>query len=292
MAKQSYGIPYTLDSSYMDMEIQIQSKDGIGARSLPIKNILLVLFAIVSAMFLTSRTFIARGTIVHKIIFLALWAALCGLLLVSGKTKMLGIEKLISVMNYFQPGGRFVNTRSRAKAANFASITGFVDVTKDGVIQYLDGSRGMLFDIVGNGSVLLFEDHRNAIIDRVDTHYRKMRPNSTYHFVTIKQPQLVDSQIKALDDKYGSLTCEDADLTAMYRTNRYVLSNVIGSSFKSLHQYLLLQAPNDEELDLALNILISEVENSSLMFKRVVQLPESDIADFYQYMNGARKEFV
>ena len=75
-------------------------------------------------------------------------------------------------------------------------------------------------------------------------------------------------------------------------SNRYVLSNVIGSSFKSLHQYLLLQAPNDEELNLALNVLISEVENSSLMFKRVVQLPVDDIAEFYQYMDGARKEFI
>lgn len=292
MAKQSYGIPYTLDSSYMDMEITIQSKDGIGFRSLPIKNIMLVLFAVVSAMFMVSRTFISRGTLLHKAVFLVLWMALCALLLVSGKTKLLGIEKLLSVMSYFQPGGRYINTRSRSKAADFVNITGFVDVTEDGVIKYLDGSRGMLFDIVGNGSILLFEDHRNAIIDRVDTHYRKMRPGSTYHFVTIKQPQLVESQIEALDSKYSALTCEDADLTAVYRTNRYVLSNVIGSSFKSLHQYLLLQAPNDEELNLALNVLVSEVENSSLMFKRVVQLPVDDIAEFYQYMDGARKEFI
>ncbi|NDO52036.1 hypothetical protein FMM75_22605 [Lachnospiraceae bacterium MD335] len=65
MAKDYYGIPYALDSSYLDMEITIQNNDGIGIRPFPIKNILLVFAAITSCMIMLSKTFIASGSIIR-----------------------------------------------------------------------------------------------------------------------------------------------------------------------------------------------------------------------------------
>lgn len=291
MARLNYGIPYPLDSSYMDMEISIKADNGLGFRPFAVKNILLMLVGILSCFLILNKTFVARGTIIHKGIFVLLWIWLCCMLLISDKTKQLGLQKIGSVINYLQPDNRYVNTRMQSKAADFMSICGISNIEDNGLIRYSDGSFGLSFDIIGNGSILLFEAHKNAIIDRVDTHYRKIRPDSTYHFLTVKEPQRVELQIHALDEKKQNLTTEDADLLAMIATNRYVLSDIIGSSFKSLHQYMLLQAPNEEVLNLALNILISEVENSSLMFKHVVQLEKEDAEALFRSVYGSRKEF-
>lgn len=289
--KKSYGIPYSLQSSYMDMEISIKTKDNIAASPMPIRNILLILAGIISCFLLISKTFISRGTFPQKAVFCIIWIILCGLLLTSSKTKQLGLHRLISGINYMNPASRFVNTRRGSSACGFAGVAGFTHMDPDtGVLYYLDGSRGMLFDVVGNGSALLFESHKEAIIDRVDAHFRKMRPGTCYQFVTVKRPQEVDEQLESLALRQKSLTCQDDDLTAMAETERFVLSRIVGSTYKSLHQYMLLQAKNDEELKLAFNILQSEVENSTLMFRRmtVLGVPDSEkfFASIYSGMRG------
>ena len=119
MAKDYYGIPYSLDSSYLDMEITIQNNDGIGLRPFPIKNILLVFVAITSCMVMLSKTFIASGSFIQKGIFMAVWGSLCFVLLMIGRTKQIGLEKIISLLGYIQPGSRLVSTRSMSPASPF-----------------------------------------------------------------------------------------------------------------------------------------------------------------------------
>ena len=291
MAKNVYNIPYSLDSSYLDMEITVQNDEGIGIRPFPIKNILLVLLAIISCFVLVTKTFINRGNIVQKIIFVLLWGILCYLLLIADKTKEMGITRIFSFFSYMNGKNRYVNTRRQSSATDFMSVCGMESISKDGLIHYVDGSVGLLFDIVGNGSILLFESHKQAIIDRVDTYWRKVRSECTHQFVTIKEPQNVASQIEAIDHKKKRLSTNDPDLVAMVRTNRWVLTDIIGSSFKSIHQYMILQASDEENLNLALNVLVSEVENSGLMFKHVTQLEQKETENFFRYIYGSKKEY-
>lgn len=285
MAKNRYGIPYALESSYLDMEIAIQTNSGIGFRPFPIRNILMVLFGIVSCFIILSKTFVAYGTFEQKAIFVILWGLLCFMLLTSSRTKQLGIERIISVINYLQPDHRFVTTRSMSNANPFIQICGITNID-NGTIYYADGSLGQIFDIIGNGSVLLFEDHKNAIIDRVDTHYRKMRPKTTYQFVTVTESQDVYLQLASLHKKKENLTVDDPDLNAMIDTDKYVLENIVGQSFKSLHQYLIIQAPNKDEMDIALNIFWDEVDSSSQMFKYAEQLDDKEIITFMKGIYG------
>lgn len=286
MAKRVYGIPYSLDSSYLDMEIAIQSKDGIGMRPFPIKNILLGLFGIVTCFILLSKTFIAEGTFNQKVIFVIIWACLCFLLLTINKTKQLGVEKIVSLLNYMQAGSRYVNTRTMAGANPFIQITGFYDIDENGTIRYCDGSLGQVFDIIGNGSVLLFDEHKRMIIDRVDAHYRKIRPNTTYHYVTAKEPQNVYIQASYLAQKKAQLTVNDPDLNAMVDTNMHILKDIVGNSYKSLHQYLIIQAKNQEDLNLALSVFWSEVKTSAHMFKFAEQLNREEVIDFMKNIYG------
>lgn len=291
MAKQSYGIPYPLDSTYMDMEIAIQNNDGIGAKPFPIKNILLFLLGVVSCFLIVSNTFISRGNVVQKGIFVVLWAILCLLLLTTNRQKQLGVEKITSLITFLQADNRFVSTRGNDNANNMFKICGIEDVSKEGLIKYTDGTYGLIFDVIGNASILLFDDHKNAVIDRVDNHYRKMKPNVTYQFITRKEPQNVYLQVASFDERQSEMTCKDADLTAMFETNKYVMANLVGHSFKSIHQYLIIQAPTEEELNLALNVFYGEVENSELMFKFSEQLDKDAAKRILTDIYGTRKEF-
>ena len=276
--KQSYGIPISLDASYLDMQIKIQhDSSGLGMRPVSIKDLLLVLAGIVSGFLIVSETFVSKGSFAQKGIFVVFWIMLCALLLIPSKTKMIGLEKMVSVLNYYSPGNRRVSTRKAASAGNMVRITGFMEMDPDtGILRYADGTFGMLFDVVGNASALLFDSHKEAIIDRVDAHYRKMRPGITYHFITRKQPQEVTEQMAVLDQREKVLDTKDPDLIAMAETERYVLKSVIGDKCKSLHQYLLMQAPNEEELRLGYQVLSSEIENSTLMVKRMILLGVED----------------
>ncbi len=291
MAKQRYGIPYSLDASYMDMEIAIQANNGIGAKPFPIKTILLVLFGVVSCFLIISKTDVSRGNLLQKGIFIVLWAALCLLLLTTNRQKQLGVEKIMSLGNYLQPDNRFVSTRANDNANNMIKICGFDVIEDEGLIKYTDNTYGLCFDVVGNASILLFDDHKNSIIDRVDSHYRKMKPNVSYQFITRKEPQNVYLQVASIGERQSEMTCEDADLTAMFETEKYVLANLVGHSFKSLHQYLIIQAPNEEELNLALNVFYGETENSELMFKYAEQMYKDDTLKLFTDVYGTRKEF-
>jgi hypothetical protein len=275
----------------MDMEITLQTSGGIGMKPLPIKNILLVLFGVVSCFLMLTKTDFSRGNILHKAIFVLVWAGLCFLLLRTNKMKQLGVEKISSIGNYIQPDSRFVSVRASDNANNMVKICGFDQIGEDGMIKYTDKSYGVIFDIIGNASILLFDDHKNAILDRVDNHYRKIRPNVTYQFITRKEPQNIFLQVASLEERYNELTCEDPDLTEVFETEKHILSNLVGHSFKSLHQYLIIQAPNEEELNLSLNIFYGEVENSELMFKYHELLDKEEALRVFTDIYGTRKEY-
>lgn len=283
MAKKSYGIPYSLnDSSYLDLPITIKTEDGISARPITIKSLLIILGGIMGGFLAITKTFVSRGTVGEKVLFAILWAILCGFLLTTTKTREYGYHRLWNLYKYLSPGNRFVSTRRASPAYNMAAFTGFAEMDpRTGVIKYADGTVGMIFDVIGTASYLLFDAHKEAIIDRVDAHYRKMLPGTTYHFVTVKRPQEVDEQVRSLDAREDRLTVSDPDLTAMLESERGILRRYVGSKCKSLHQYMILQAKNEEELSLAFKVLQSEVENSSLMFRRVVRLGVPEAQQFF-----------
>ena len=60
-----------------------------------------------------------------------------------------------------------------------------------------------------------------------------------------------------------------------------VLRDYVGHEFKSLHQYMLIKSENKEALMAAVNILQSEVENSSLMIKQCVPLEYEEVVEMY-----------
>ena len=53
--KESYKIPTSIDESYMNMEITLKNKEGIGLKPLPIGFILIWICSILAAVFLVAN---------------------------------------------------------------------------------------------------------------------------------------------------------------------------------------------------------------------------------------------
>lgn len=277
MAKQYYKIPYGLDSSYGDMVIAIQGKSGMGMRPLPVKIILSYLGSAMACWFCLTSTFISGGTAIHKGLFITLWIMLTMVLLKNDPTNRMQIEIIPSLFRYMKKSNRLVITRSTANAAPFYHLSNIKSIGRNGLITFVDGSYGYMYRVIGSASVLLFDADKNAILNQVDGFYRKMQPDVNLIFITTKASQTTYKQINALKRRYDAMQYRDPELMELAEEQFRCLKEYVGDGFKSIHQYMILKADNKELLSMAKNTLQSEVEKSTMMFKRCVAMRYDDI---------------
>lgn len=280
MAKQSYKIPDSLDKSFADTEISLQSDGGVGVRPMPIGYILCYVMSAILWFFMIAKTFVASGGPLGIILFSILWWALTFVLLKRDKTGIPQASLVVSMLNYLPKPMRYVTTRNSSKATDFYNIAGIQSIdANSGFIKFIDGSCGFMYRVVGTGSVLLFDADKNAILDRCDAFYRKMKSDTEIIYITCKEPQKIYRQLEACKKRYKNLKVRDNDLEALADMNYKYLRNEVGTNYRSIHQYMILKAENAEALKVAKNILLSECENSQLVFKQCTALFDEDIYD-------------
>lgn len=280
MMKESYRIPADLDSNYGDMEIALQTKDGMGLKPLPIKVILSYIGSLVVLFWLCTHSFIGNGSLFQIILFCLLWLGLTFVLTSYDTTRRMKVQMIPTLLDYIPKANRNVIVRKNRPANDFLNIVKVKKINENGLIEYGDDTYAYLYRITGSASILLFEDDKEAIVSRVDSFFRKIGTNCDVNFITVKEPQQVYRQIAALKRKYDKLSLKDPELVSIAEDQFDTLQNYVGSSFKSIHQYLLLKADNREALTQNKNILQAEIENSTRMFKQCVPLYEEDINAF------------
>lgn len=277
MAKQVYKIPIDLDQSFGNMEIAIQSNGGLGVKPLPVKVILAYVVSAIMLFYLCSQTALSMSPY-YWVPFSLCWIIATILLARYDRTKRLQAQMIPSLFGYISKTARNIIVRRDCKANGFISICGIKDIDKEtGLVSYEDGTYAFFYRVVGSASILLFDEDRDAIISRVDSFYRKLGTECEIGFVTSKEAQKVYRQIANLKRCYDNLDCDDEDLKMLAEEQFYVLKNDIGGSFRSIHQYMFIKADNKEMLVKNKNVVQSEVENSSLMFKQCIALGAKDV---------------
>lgn len=277
MAKQSYKIPADLNQSYGNMEIAIQSKNGIGAKPLPIAVILTYVGSLVLLFYVCTHTLIKYGTVIQIGLFIVLWLAMTLVLARYDKTKRMQAQLIPTLLGYIPSAARNVITRTSSLANDFYSIAKIDSIDDNCVVNYSDGTYGLWYMVVGSASKLLFDDDRDAILNRVDSFYRKIGTEVESIFITLKESQKVTQQLSNLEKRCDNLVVQDSDLLLIANEQRVILKDYVGGSFKSIHQYLIIKADNKEALIHSKNVIQSEVENSSLMLKQCIPLLREDI---------------
>lgn len=277
MAKSSYKIPYGLNASYADMEIAVRTDDGLGFKPLPLKIILVYLAGIVGCIWMIMRSYVRYGTIPEKILFAVIWAMFLLLLCKYDDTQRMQFSLVPTLFYYLPRSARVVMTRRSSSVNGFYAVAGIKNVTDRGLISWADGTYGFMYRVIGSASILLFKDDQKAILDRVEAYYKKVSPEYEHIWITVKSSQAVYKQVAALTDLYKDLEETDEDLKNLLEEQFDTLKSYVGGSFRSIHQYLVLKADNQEVLNQAKAVLESEINNSDRMIKRCVPLHRQDI---------------
>lgn len=278
MSKRSYKIPTDLNQSVLDMEITLQSGDGIGPRPMPIKVIFFALISGLLCFWLTMNTFIRRGPVWAVGLFVVVWLLLTILLMRYDGTKQMYAQMIPSLLGYMPKSARYVITRKNSRANDFYSIANIQSVDeKFGRVNFADGTCGYFYRVAGSASVLLFDDDKSAILDRVDSFYRKISTDVEIIYITVKEPQRVQKQVAHVVDRWRKQRVKDFELQALAQEQMDILKERVGGTSRSIHQYMILRGDDFEKLTVAKNILQSEVENSSLMIKQCTPLYGKDI---------------
>lgn len=281
MAKDSYKIPANLADGYTSMDISLSTRDGSVTRMVSLKNVLIWGGSLVLYMYCLMKTFVSAGTLPQKILFTVLWILFTIVLGKPTKTGRLQGSLALTLFSYLPKKNRNVITRGNAQAIPFGSILSIESIDENGIITWYDKTVGVVYQVVGSASILLFESDRDAILNRVDSFYRKIGTDVEISFVTSKESQKVYYQLAHLKRLYDKLEARDEDLLNLMEERFSILKDDVGDSFKSIHQYCVLKADNKEALQQAINVFQSEVENSSLMVKRCLRLKKpEDVQNF------------
>ena len=273
----SYKIPTDLNQNFGDMEIALQSKSGMGARPLPVRMILIYVASILALFLICTKSFLSVSP-GFWIPFAICWIIATFLLTKTDKTKRMYMQSIPALLSYIPKRARRVVVRKDRKANDFIGICGIDSLNTDtGVVKYTDGTYGLFYRVVGSASILLFDEDRVAIIDRVDAFWRKIGTECEIQFITTKEAQKIYKQMANLGRRYDNLESRDPDMNIVFEEQFQVLKNDIGGAFKSIHQYMLIKADNEEMLVKNRNVIESEFENSTLMFKQCIQLDYNDL---------------
>ena len=259
----SYKIPTDLNQNFGDMEIALQSKSGMGARPLPVRMILIYVASILALFLICTKSFLSVSP-GFWIPFAICWIIATFLLTKTDKTKRMYMQSIPALLSYIPKRARRVVVRKDRKANDFIGICG---------IDSLNTDTG----VVGSASILLFDEDRVAIIDRVDAFWRKIGTECEIQFITTKEAQKIYKQMANLGRRYDNLESRDPDMNIVFEEQFQVLKNDIGGAFKSIHQYMLIKADNEEMLVKNRNVIESEFENSTLMFKQCIPLDYNDL---------------
>lgn len=281
MAKNSYKIPSSMDRSFLDHEIII-SGFGWQAKPLALKVVLFWVGSIFGLFWVLSSTFIKDASFGSQFLLVVWWLLATGFLGSYSQTKELRFSSLSALMEYLPKSGRRVVTRTSSNPSSFYSIAGIDNIDDDGMIQWGDGSVGQAYLVVGTSSVLLFAQDKEAILNRVDNFYRKVDTTAELIWLTTKEPQRVLRPLAHLERRNRNLETRDPELVELLHEQFSVLTDKVGGSFNSIHQYLVIKADNYEALKRAHVIVCSEREDSALMLKQLTILDREDAIEMFR----------
>lgn len=293
MAKQRFKIPTTLDVSYFDMEFNLKSKNGVGFNNpLSAKVILFTLMAGFGWFYLVFQTFIGSGGLPIIIGFSIAYLILAVLLIKADKTNRTGLELVLSAINYIPKSGRYVPVRMSDNVHPLQQLTNLSNIDpEDGRLTFKDGSTGHVYHVVGTASALMFDGDKQAIIDKVDSFYRKLPVDVEIIYDTVYEGHVVDEQMASVKQDKMNLKVKSKGLNALLKEQHDILKYAINNhqGLTSLHQYLIVRAPNESALREFENLLVGDVEGDGLMFRLAKTLNYDEAQRYYKSLiNGTK----
>lgn len=304
MAKDVYSIPFDLNKTQMDRQFQLQSKkNGIKFTKKPITMMTLVVWiaAILILMYAEMSSFIGQGSIFGGILFAIGFATFAYLMGRQDETHRYGYQVVPLYIQYVLKKARdltLIRNTPLAKARRFFGVKHIEKKgIESGVIQMIDNRYARLYQVVGNASLMLFDEDANHVLDKTARFYKSIPECADIIFDTASEPQRVDEQLEECEYR-RSLVYDDL-LVALYDEQEYLLKEAVGGykdetamivedadksdeGHIATHQYMMIIGDTKQDLYEAESLAYDDMNRSGYMFKYIKPLDYDEVVKYYK----------
>lgn len=249
--RTKFSLPHSLDTSFLDVGVMLASaNNGIQLkRQITVRVLLIFVAGIFLYMFLIFQTGLGKGGFLGVIWWTLGYFWILVLLALPTETKQVGLALLMPMYRYIQSDTRKIETRSISPAEKVRSLVGIEGIVKSsGKVVFTTGEVGFVAEVVGNASILMFDDDQNTVLTDTRNFYRKLTPNVSIIIDSVTEPQRVQNQVAIAMQRQDNMQLKSPSLQALMNAQVSVLSEYVGAEFKSLHQYMVVRATNNDAL--------------------------------------------
>lgn len=266
-SKTTYKVPVPINRSFLDHRIMLGNTGG----QISLASVLAFIASLMVLFFILSMSTFDKSPLWMKVAFVVVWAVMSFVACRDTKRDELALMMTPSALSFLSRKNRRVMVRSDSNPYPFMKLTGVENITDAGDIEFLDGSYGRCYQMVGSASRLLFPADEADLLHRVDMFFRKLTPGMEIIWITVKQPQRTDRQIANLHKRFQTLDYANEDF-AMLCNRKYAMLSNVGKHYKSIHQYGILKADSVDRLRSLENMVRNENTTSSLVFRSCIRL--------------------
>lgn len=275
--RNMFKLPFSLDINQLDVSINLTSSGGTFQlkRQITLRVLFVAIAGILLYIVLLFQTPFGLGSgfyglIVWTIGYFWLLFKLC----VPTLTKQIGMNQIRPMWKYLKKTNKQVFTKRASYKFPVEDLVGIAEYEDNGKIYYANGDVGCVFEVVGNASILMFDADRDSVLISARNFWRKVNPNVSVVIDSVTAPQRVNENVVHMADRFENLKFESTGLRNLIVNQAGVLDNFVGQEFKSLHQYMIVRATNNEALHDFENWM--QIQNGSQFLKSYRLLKEEE----------------
>lgn len=289
-----YTIPVSLERSVLNMKLDLSAGD-FRVPAFPIKTILMVVGGLGAMVWVGVTTSVVTDASVWlQVLYYLFFSVVVLYLATFDRAGDMRLEQVLTLFTYLPTSSRRLVTRGNLPAKQFADFL-FMDVSEgepvseDGVIYFKDGRVGRSYLVVGSASLLLFLRDKQGILQNVNSFWQAVDSEDEYLILTTKEPQRVHHQIAHLEELSRNLVHDEPDLRDLLDEEYAIQRDFVGKRFKSIHQYLVLMAPNMESLRSAEDALMTVAADPADSFlKACIPLSRQEFVESFSALYRGR----
>lgn len=274
--RQGYAVRYGLNQSFWQLPVSFSNNPKKSNR-MTLAQVLTIIGSVIFVAVLFGKTPALHGSMIANIGWILGFVGLFYLLVMPTKTYLYGIKMIKPMFNYYGDRHRLISTRLTSNAAIVGEFYGYgnatikrngkrqkVGITRDGYVLRNDGTLMAIVEVEGNLSSYLQNYVIDQIIDSATTFYRSIPKTTEVHFLTKQTTQRVVTQILHERERIKNLkqiqsrSTNPEDLQPLVEIEKKKLSalqDYVGTEFKTLRQFAVIQAESKEDVETTIDIM-------------------------------------
>jgi hypothetical protein len=290
----NYRIPTSLELTVLDTRITPAEKQAPGF-SIELRQVVVWLgvilggAAVITMTPMGSRWYLAVGSAAWILVFAIIF-------LRQDKFRRLRLWAVIAAFKTLPKNARLIDADPSASVGPIRELTGVKSVESplgaDGpaVLSMESGRVGMLFQVVGNASTVLFERDSQAVVEAYEVFLRRCEPDWLITQITVRRAQSVHRQIDAAKALAATERVRgNAALTKLV-ADKIARLEEVGRTHHTTQQALLATASDLDSLRQAQAMLQQTQADRSLALRDIVPLSLMDVGGLLGEIYGGRSQ--